>query len=530
MSRRFIFSAIILFTLSTCKKENSKPLWDIEVFGPLVHASLGLGQLVVDSSIQTLSDGSLVINYDTLISNFNIDSLYQVADTTIPTILIFPPFPSPIQPNTPFSNNNNNIKLGVGNVQLRQAIIYSGKIRLEIKNTLRSKINFIYKIPKAKKNGQSFSVTVSVDSASITNPEFFIGEYDFSGYDIDLTGAMGNSNNTVSYSVEARSDPNGVVFMVNANDTMINLKTTLIDIQPVYVRGYLGQVETNEISENNSGINGIIKSGLINLDSVKLFLDIINYVGADEQIYVSNFSSTNNRTGNNVDLIAPTFIRNYLNINRASINPLFTDSLIPTHYSIQLDKSNSNIIDLIENIPDKFNYNINLSLNPLGNISGGNDFVYRDKLINTRLNIYMPIRFATNQLLLADTFPFSISNATNFDLIGTTNLNFIADNGFPFDLNVQLLLIDSLEFITDSLFIPDLIKAAPFDVNYRATGTQRTEIKIPIDAERKKKLLSVKRLGIRLQFNTPDFPQLIQMYSNYRVNFKIIADGKYTLR
>ena len=513
-----------------CKKENPHPQWDIEVIGPLLHATLGIGQLVGDSSIETLAGGTQVLNFDTVFSNFNIDSLYQVADTTITTVIIFPPFSSTIPPGTPFLSNNNNIKLGVGDVQLKQAIISSGKIRLEIKNTLHSKVNFIYTIPKAKKNGQPFSVTFSIDSASSSNPKFFVSEYDFSGYDVDMTGSMGNLYNTITYNVDARSDPNGHDFIVNPNDTMVNLKTTLIDIEPFFVRGYLGQAETHEINGRNIGIGGLIKNGIIKLDSVKLNLDIINYIGADEQVYLSYFRSHNNRTGTSVDLFAPSFIQNYLNINRASINPMLADSLIPTHYSVQLDKNNSNIKDLIENIPDKFIYDVKLLLNPLGNISGGNDFVFRDKLINTHLQIIMPLRFATNQLVLADTVPFTISNATNFDPIGLTNLTLIADNGFPFNFNVQLFLLDNTKSITDSMFVPDLIKAAPYDVNYRATGTQRTEIKIPVDAIRKQRLLSVQRIGIRLQFNTPDFPQLIQMYSDYRVEFKLVADGIYSLR
>ena len=99
-----------------------------------------------------------------------------------------------------------------------------------------------------------------------------------------------------------------------------------------------------------------------------------------------------------------------------------------------------------------------------------------------------------------------------------------------FDLNLQLFLLDSTQTISDSLFVPDLIFAAPFDINYRATGTTRTEIKIPIDEDRKKRLLSVKQIGIRLQFNTPDFPQLFQMYSDYHVDLKIVVNGIYSLR
>ena len=530
MSRSLIFFAILLFSFSACKKENSKPQWDIEVIGPLLHASLGIGQLIGDSNIAATSNGAQYLSFDTLLSKFNIDSLFQVADTTIPTVVIFPPFSATIHPNIPFYSNNNNIKLGISGVELKQAIISKGKIKLEIKNTMHSKIIFVYTIPKAKKNGLPFTVTASVDSASISNPKYFSNEYDFSGYDVDMTGNTGNLFNTISYKVEARSNPDGTDFVVNANDTIVNLKSTLIGIEPYFVRGYLGQAGIYEINDQNIGIGGLIKNGMIEFDSVKFNLDIINYIGADEQLYISYLQSFNNRTNTSVDLTAPSFVRNYLNINRASINSSFADSLVSTHYAIQLDNSNSNIKDLIKNIPDKFKYDIKFSLNPLGNISGGNDFVFRDRLIETYVKIIIPLRFAANQLVLADTVPLTISNATNFDPVGPANLTLIAENGFPLDLNVQLFLLDNTQSVVDSLFTPDLIKAAPYDISYHATGKRRTEIKIPVDATRKQRLLSVQRIGIRLQFNTPDFPQLVQMYSDYRVELKLIADGIYSLR
>ena len=122
------------------------------------------------------------------------------------------------------------------------------------------------------------------------------------------------------------------------------------------------------------------------------------------------------------------------------------------------------------------------------------------------------------------------ANATDFEAVGPATLTLLADNGFPIDMNVQLFILDSTNSVTDSLLIPDLIEGAPYDLNYRAIGKQRTEIKIPIDDSRKQRLLSANRMGIRLQFNTPDYPQLIQLYTDYTVDFKLIADGIYHLR
>jgi hypothetical protein len=522
-----LFFFIILF--SECKKENPNPQWDIEVLGPVLRAELGIGELIGDSSIETLGDGAQILSFDSTFSEFEIDSIYQFNDTTIQTVYKLP-FPSPINPGTSFPIPVNNITLGVSGVQLKEAIIAFGKIKLEIKNTLSTKINFVYVIPKALKNGIPFTVTASVDAAGTSSPNYFTGEYDLSGYYIDLTGTTGNIFNTIYYTVNATTDPSGPVISVTPQDTLLNLKSTLISVQPYFVKGYLGRDETQESTSRNIGIGGLINNGTIELDSVQLNLDVINYIGADAQIYFSYLNSVNNRTGSTVSLSAPSFIQNYLNVNRALIVPGRIDSLMPTTLSIQFDNSNSNIRDLIENLPDKFNYDLKLNLNPQGNISGSNDFVYKDYLINTRLRIKMPLRFALNQLLLSDTVPFTISSATDFDPVGETKLTMYAVNGFPFEMNMQLFLLDSNRVVVDSLFVPDLIAAAPINSSYRATGTTTTIIEIPVDETRKEKLINVKHIGIRIKFNTPDYPQLIQMYSDYKLNLKLVADGIYSIR
>jgi hypothetical protein len=531
MLKRHLVFLLIIVLFTNCKKENERPQWDIEVLGPVLFATLGIGQLIGDSSIQTLADGAQILDLDTTFSNFTLDSLYQIADTTISTIVLFPPVPpQTITPGTPFLSNDNKIALGVGDLLLKQAIISSGKIRLEIKNTLKSKVDFTYIIPHAMKDGEPFKVTATVDSGSTTDPKYFSNEYDFSGYDLDLTGVNGNLFNTISYNVNAVSDSFGYDFIVNGNDTVVNLNTTLVDVIPSFVRGYLGQAETNEANERNVGIGSLVTGGLIELDSIQLNLDFINYIGADEQAYISSIKSKNNRTGTIVDLVAPSILNQYININRAVINPSLTDSLVPTHYHIQLDHTNSNIRELVENLPDKMDIDLSMNINPLGNVSGGNDFVFSDKLLNTRFQLKMPLRFAMDQLSLVDTVPFSITGATDYDPVGFTTLKLIAVNGFPFDLNLQLFMLDSTQTIVDSLFVPDYIASAPVNANYRATGTSRTEIFIPVDADRKQRLLSVQHVGIRMKFDTPDFPQLIQMYSDYRLDLKIIADGIYSIR
>lgn len=531
MIKRF-FTLIYLtaFLLFACKKQNENPQWDVNVLGPLAHATLGLNNLVGDSFITANNSGALIIRIDTSFSNLKLDSVYHVPDTTILTSQVFPAFPSTIMPGTTFISGNNNVALGVSNVQLKFANISAGFIKLDFKNTLQSKIILSYTIPKAKKNGIAFTITANVDSGSVTNPTFFSQTYDFSGYSIDMTGSTGGLYNTISYDVQAKSDPSGYTFNLFGGDTLINLKTSLLQITPDYVRGYLGQNNLNDSKEINLGIGGLIRSGTILLDSINMQFDISNYIGADIQAYVDHLISVDNRTATNISLANSTLIQHPININRA-IDPFYASyNPNPALYSIVLNKNNSNIKQLIENLPDKLRYDIKLKLNPLGNISGSSDFIYSNQLVKTRIQIDMPLSFAANQLTILDTINFSVANSANVDAIGPSTLYVVAKNGFPFDINLQLFLIDENNIVSDSILVSDLIVSGTIGANLLVSQSTTTKIPIPIDAIRKSKILATKRIAIRATFNSPTYPLLTQLYNSYHLDLKLIGDGTYYIR
>lgn len=520
----------LLFLQFSCKKENDRPQWDVAVIGPILKARLSIDQLIADSLQQINPDGSVSLFYSSDVFKLDPDSLFKIPDTTLKTLNIWQFIPYPVQPNTPFYSVNNNIRLGISGPQLTEVLIRSGKIRLEIRNTLPTKVKVTYIIPKAMKDGLPFKVQEYVDSGSVTSPVTFSGTYDLDGYLFDLTGAAGNQTNTAYYNVEAVSDPNGQVFTISTGDTLINLNTVILSLVPEYGKGYLGQKTIHQTSEVTSGIGRLIQSGTVQLDSLSMDLKIENGLGAEIQTLLSSFQSKNEHTGTTIDLLAPTVLNRYINLNRATEtgNPL--SPVRPTYTTIHLDNSNSNLINLVENLPDRFLYDLDFSLNPLGNVSGNSDFLYRDHLVNTHLTLQLPLRFALNQVQLADTQEIATSDLLNLDPVGPSTFTLLADNGFPFTMDLQLFLLNENGVMTDSLLIPSSIAQANTDASFRVISPVRTKIPIPVDASRKQHLLEAKKMAIRAKFTTPSYPGLVQMYSDYHLDLKLIADGIYSIR
>lgn len=521
-------SSILLFA---CKKENDRTQWDVEVLGPVLYASLSINELLADSIIQSNSDGSVSLIVEQEFYNLEPDSIYKIPDTTITNIAVWPIFSANIFPGFAFPNQDNKISLGLGSVQLTKAIVSKGSIEIELKNSLPEKLIYTYSIPKAKKNGLAFTIVKEVNAADINGPGIYQGTFSLEGYTIDLTGVNGTQFNTIAYTLSAISDPAGNNFTINFNDIVINLKSTLRDMEASYVKGYLGQNSVSESSSNTTGLASFVRGGYIQLDSVSLDLNIENYIGADAQIYFNSLSSVNSRTGSTVTLTAPSLLQRPLNINRAQESGPPLSPVIPSLHNFHLDNSNSNLQAFVENLPERIQYDVNLNMNPLGNnFSLYTDFLYRDFLVKGKLILKMPFRFAADNLLLVDTQDISLNELTNLDPIGPLTLTLVASNGFPVDFDLQLFTLDENKNVTDSILIPGNISRANVDAQYKVTSPVITRIEIPVDEARKDHIRNSKFMGIRTKFNTPDYAQLIQLYSHYKLDLKLIANGTYYIR
>jgi hypothetical protein len=253
-----------------------------------------------------------------------------------------------------------------------------------------------------------------------------------------------------------------------------------------------------------------------------------NNVGADAQAVVGSLVSINDNTNTTVPLQAPSFINRTINLNRAVETG---STVIPYYFITKLDKSNSNIVEFAENLPGKIMYNIRLQLNPLGNISGHNDFVYTDDIFSANLDIRFPFRFGAEQVMLTDTLNITVANKEDYDRIGDGKFTLFAENGFPFEMQLQLLTMNENNTITDSLFIPaGMIRPAPVNAELRATGTTLTNLEIPVSQTRKDNLLNAVRIIVKSRFSTVGYPQTLQLYSDYQLKLQLVGDAKYKIR
>lgn len=521
-----LFLATVLF--SSCRKEMEKASWDTDILAPLISASMNINNILPDSILQANADSSMKIVFNNDLYKIDIDTLFKIADTTVhngyalpSTISLVPGqvIPFPTTSSTTYS---------LPGIELRTVIIKKGYVTFKVRSEITEVTVFNYSIPCATLSGVPFSINVNVPARVGSTPGIYNQTFDLAGYTIDLTGPTGTQINTIYTSLAANISSSAVSSVsVTPSDSLI-IDNTFFDMIPYYAKGYFGNNTYNVgPTTSNFTLFDRIVDGTLQLEDVDFNFKIENPIGMDARLFVNNISSINTRTGTTINL-TNSMIGSTININRA------TESggiIYPTYANFPLNTTNSNIKPMIENLPNQFGYSMQIITNPLGNISGSNDFIYSDRLMKASLDMEIPLSLVANNLTLQDTLDLNISQTGGTQNINEGTITLFANNGFPFDAQLQMYLLNESNAVTDSVFgYANTIVEAPINSALRVIGKKLTKITIPISESKMNLLYDTKKVVLKIKFNTSAQPQYIKIYSEYSIDVKLVGDFNYTIQ
>jgi hypothetical protein len=523
MYRKFnaaLFFALILVLLTSCRKDKS-PNWDVDLFTPLIKTSLTIDDLIPDSLLQVNPDHTVTLVYKNPIYNFDLDSIVNVPDTISSTY--YPAFPGiVINPGQTIFNQTKQETFDFNGAEVTRLDLHSGFITVDFVNTVHEKVIISYKILSATKNGQCFEINETIPAAT-TQPYHYLKSFDVSGYSMDMTGQSHLASNHLVTASSATLSPEANAVTLTSQD-VFNMYVMFQGVSLDYARGYFAS-QNFEFGPESTAIKlfSNIQSGTIDFESIKMFLYIKNGFGVDARVKFKELTAVNTNTGNEVSLNS-TIIGQTINIGRAIETWDPASPVIPTQYSFDL--GSSNILDLIENLPDQMRYSLEVSTNPMGNVSAGNDFVYRDHYLETYLDMEIPLSFKTNDLCLSDTVDFSLGDPANVNSINGGELVLLADNGFPFDAELVLTALDSLGNVIDIVVDHNHINEALLNTDGFAENPMRSEIHILLSRERIDKLFTASKMLITAHFNT-EGTDYIKIYDSYRLDLKLTGKFNY---
>jgi hypothetical protein len=518
----------MVFTLFSCRKDFERPNWDVDLLAPLVKSTLTLDDLLPDSTIQVNPDTSLKLVYQTNIFDIDMDSLFKIPDTTIVDVYSFP-LSLIAAPGNSFYSNAEELKLNISNgVELGYALVESGFIEVEVFSEIKENIIITYTIPSATKNGDTLVLKELINAATLTQDGYIKKIIDLSGYELDLTGVLKTNVNTLITRAVGMVDTNATASVNIAAGEKITYKNKLVDIVPYYVKGYFGSQQYRFGPETTIlTVFDRIIAGTLDIEQVDVNLDFENGIGVDAQLTINQFTTINTNNNTNAAL-SHSIMGTPINLNRAQ-ETYSVPEVVYSSYNVSMNTSNSNIDQLIEVLPNQLMYDINLDINPYGNISGNNDFVFKKHPLKTNLNVEFPLSLIANNLTLVDTLDLSLSSESTTGNIIEGVLYLYADNGFPFDASIQLALYDeNLNFIKD-IIINDKILSAPVDAAYKVTQKKSSKVSIPLSESDIDALYNSGKIVIKIAFTTISQTQFIKIYDGYAIDIKLVGDFAYNV-
>ena len=503
----------------------------IDLAGEIIEGSL-IGKIV---SIESPGSGGTPVPIDTsdaLIATITVRDLLPYSATAV--------FPAQNLidrgETTPFDLNT---------VELTEMIIKQGYIHLTAFNTLEDSLHFTYSVPTATYNNIPYEFTGTIPPAVGGEASYIDQTENLAGYLFNLRGIgpveqiygdlNGNDNidddtvNTFYQTLVARIDSTGELISLSLDDS-VYIHIDFADIVPEYAVGWLGKDTLPYASEIESDVFDRIAGGEIDLEDVRLSMTVTNEIGAQAGAQINELMSINTSSGNQYTLDVSNLDQPFT-VDKPN-DPHSID--IPVEAvvnSLEINESNSNTSELIENLPDRFIYDIDLITNPVASYPGlalGTDFIYYGDEMSADLNIELPLSLISNSLSLVDTTDFNLAGETIED-INNGNLILYVENSFPLKVKIQLYMLDENLDVFDSLMYgQQIIQAGAVNTTTGiVTSPELTKITIPVSGAKLDALANTQKIKIIAMFDTSPASQFVKIYSYYYINFKIIGDFNY---
>lgn len=523
-NRAMLFISVLLVAgLWSCRKKFNSPSWDVDVLTPVVKTKLTIDD--IGDTLYTIdtADGSVIIAYDNPIYTMNTDELFVLPDTSIVKSASLINGLN-VGPGQPIYLSTETTKFGLSGAELSYATVASGVLELEITSTITEPTELVLSVPCATQSGVVFNVTEPVAAAPVGQSTTHTVQFNLAGYDLDLRGINKNDYNTIYYDIQARLSNTSPGYTVQSTDA-VTMKIAFKDLEPYYAQGYFGKNSINIGPESQKfSFLKKVAGGSLDLDQVKIWIEFINGIGVDANLRLKRLESFN---ANNYTTVAlnHNLIGQNINMNRA-VKTFSTPPVTPSVYSVYLDNNNSNVDQFIENLPTDLVYELEGEVNPLGNVMNGNDFYYQNYLLQANLKTEIPLDLAMNRLLLVDTIDFTWEDNT-LDRIQDGYFTLHADNHFPFDATIDLIVLDTNYNPITTLISKGKIQEGVTDAQNIVIGATSSTIKMPVNSWKIKELKNAKYMMLRTELNTVDAPNRIKIYENYYIDLKVVGDFTY---
>lgn len=379
---------------------------DPEIGVPLVNSTFFIADLGVDpdNNTEVLSDaeGKVTLRYS--------DQLDPIEVSEI--------FPAVIDQEVSIPQNNSEFPIPFNDVDIREGVFKDTKISFDITNPENQPVTVTVSISGItdQTNGITFSRTFQLEA----NEVWTSAEIDISGMNIEAPQGLVQFN----YSAESNSNP---------NVTLEDISMNLLSLDFSYLEGIFDNapLPSTEDLIDIEFFNSWVSGGL-SLSDPKIVFDIHNSIGIPSELKLN--SATVTTIDNEVIELENDLLTDGIAFAYPSLNEVGESKTT----QVEINSTNSNIVDLFESKPSAIDYDLDLGF--VTDASQPIHFYNDQSNITIDAAIELPLLLKANNLVLQDTIPFADIEFEDID--GTGELKISLINAFPIGVGVNLFFLD----------------------------------------------------------------------------------------
>jgi hypothetical protein len=485
-----------------CKRE---PItWTVDVALPLVDDGWSWVDVIEVSSengsIDVEEGAPAVLRFEGPVADWEIPSLTELPDTIVAQELTpdFTGGPFPVPPGTVLLDTEEDIVFEGIDQQFSGLVLSGGRIDYLVESSTNGYVELQYDFPSVTIGGEPVELKVVLPPSDGVAFQTESGTIDLAGAVIDLTGVSGNEINRIASQLVIGT-PADITDTAQVYGTdSIRVKMNFQDMFVEQVGGYFGQ-ETVAFDVDKTVFQPAdFPSGFLQIEPTRAKLQFRNTIAADIRLQLDALS---------VDGIAVSHPA--LGIPQQIARADWSGGEVePTVWEVDLLETAPSLFDLLGYLPEAVTASGEALLNPLGDVSGGQDFLDTRQPPQLYLDFEWPLEGAVEHFRVVRSLALEGTDLTGF----TGELIVRITNGYPVHWNVTGTWDYEDPAIDPEVFSAE---AAAFPM------TEVTEVRIPIDEAR---LASPAILIIEAAM-TSEGP--VQFTGAERVRLQVAYDGTY---
>lgn len=363
------------------------------------------------------------------------------------------------------------------------ADVKTGRLRFDIQTPTNAPYRLDITLNNVQRNGSAITLTRNFNGSSYVLPvdqaETLAGSrIDFINGDIEASYVLTNQNTGLPLPAQ------------NLNLIFENL--TFSYVQGNFAQAFIEadlQIETTDDLGRFEGAEFAVRGA-------RLVFDIDNSIGVPVLLRLGQFTTTNSRTNQTLNLMKPN---HPLVSGQVIAYPSLSQVGLSQQDSAFFDDSNANIQQASALLPDR------ATIEYLARANDGIGFITDSSRLQILARSEVPLDLRAKGLSYQDTADFDFE-WPELEEVEEVELKFITENGLPLELICQVFFHDSTGQIVDSLLDQNdvLLEAATVDAAGEVISPSLRTLLIDLSPDRYERISRTQQLSFRLGLETSE--------------------------